>query len=211
MDPLALVRANTHVITPELCPELRLRVAADPVDIWLELESHVKEQLGPPFWAHAWPGGLALARFLLDEPERVRGKRVLDFASGCGVGAVAAARSGASSVLATEIDPFAVAAISLNAELNRTAVSAVRRDVIGEPREWDVVLVGDVFYERELTDRVTGWISALSAAGAEVLIGDPGRSFLPLSKLQRLASYPSERNSAWDSCDSNEAVVFRFT
>lgn len=180
------------------------------MDLWLLLEAKVEAQLGPPFWGHAWPGGLGLARYVLDHPEAVRGRRVLDFASGCGVSAVAAAKAGALHVLATEVDAFAVAATRLNAEVNGAQVEVVRRDVIGAPTDAAIALIGDVFYERELTAKVSAWMEQLVGAGVTVWVGDPGRSFLPRARLLELAAYPSERSRTWDSCDASSTRVFEF-
>lgn len=203
------MRRVTEVKTPPLVPEVTLRLADEPLAPWLESERHTGAVQGPPFWAHAWPGGLALARCVLDAPELVRGKRVLDFASGCGVSAIAAAKAGASSVLATEVDLFAVAAVQENAELNAVHVDTTSDDVIDRDDGWDTVLVGDVFYQRELSLRVMAWLERLHARGAEVRIGDPGRSFLPSTKLECVATYAVPPVPAWDSVTDRPARVWR--
>lgn len=205
------VRDHTAPVQPTLCPELTLRLAAEPLAPWLASEVLTAKCEGPPFWAHAWPGGLALARYVLDSPTLVAARSVLDFASGCGVSAIAAARTGAASVLATEVDPFALAAIEENAELNGARIDAVARDVIGEDGGWQVVLVGDVFYQAELSRRLTAWLSQLVARGAQVFIGDPGRTFLPTSELTCVATYPSAPVPAWDSVVDRPARVWRFS
>ncbi len=208
-SPRETVRAVTHVARPFLCPELELRLAPEPLGPWEATERATGQVEPPPFWAHAWPGGLALARSLFDAPEVVEGRAVLDFASGCGVSAIAAARCGARSVTATEVDAFALAAIALNAELNGVRVEALARDVIGLDEAWDVVLVGDVFYQRELAARVGAWLDALAARGALVLIGDPGRSFLPQARLRCVATFSVCGVPEWDSVVDRPARVWR--
>lgn len=192
-----------------LVPELRLWLANEPIAPWSATEEQAGEVQPPPFWAHAWPGGLALARLVLDAPELVRAKRVLDFASGCGVSAIAAARAGAAEVLATEVDAFAIAAIEENARLNEVAVRVSSSDVIGQDDGWDTVLVGDVFYQAELSRRVMAWLQQLHRRGAEVRIGDPGRSFLPMASLECVATYVVPPVPAWDSVVDRPARVWR--
>ncbi len=194
---------------PPLCPEFELWLAPEPVPLWETLEALTGRREGPPFWAHAWPGSLALARFVLDEPALVSGQHVLDFASGCGVSAVAAVRSGAARVLATDIDPHAVSAMGVNASLNSCAFEASPRDVIGLDEAWDTVLVGDVFYEAGLSQRVLSWLQQLAHRGAAVLIGDPGRSFLPKEHLTAVSTYPFTPNHAWDSVSDRPPSVWR--
>lgn len=203
------VRQVTAVGAASLVPELRLRLASEPIAPWSATEVKMGAVQPPPFWAHAWPGGLALARVVLDAPELVRGKRVLDFASGCGVSAIAAARAGASDVLATEIDPFALAAIEENAALNGVTVRVSSDDVIGKDDGWDTVLVGDAFYQSELSRRVMAWLQQLHERGAEVRIGDPGRTFLPMDLLECVATFAVPPVPAWDSVVDRPARVWR--
>jgi predicted nicotinamide N-methyase len=205
----ALVREVTEIVEAPGCPTLRVRVAREPLAPWMATEKLEGSVQPPPFWAHAWPGGLALARLVLDDPSLVRGKRVLDFASGCGISAIAAAKSGATSVLATELDLFALASIKENAVLNEVVVEQTARDVIGTDDGWDVVLVGDVFYEDELSRRIEAWLRTLHARGAEIRIGDPGRSFLPLEALECVATYSLAPVPAWDSVTDRPARVWR--
>lgn len=204
-----MIHSVTEVRAAPLVPEVRLHLAPEPLAPWEATERHAGAVQGPPFWAHAWPGGLALARAVLDAPELVRGKRVLDFASGCGVSAIAAVQAGAVEVLATEVDLFAVAAVEANAALNGVSVRTTSEDVIGRDDGWDVVLVGDVFYQRELSLRVMAWLERLHARGAEVRIGDPGRSFLPSSALEVVATYAVAPVLAWDSVVDRPARVWR--
>lgn len=204
-----MVRQVTKVGVAALVPEVRLRLASEPIAPWEATERSAGAVQGPPFWAHAWPGGLALARLVLDSPALVRGKRVLDFASGCGVSAIAAAKAGAAEVIATEVDAFALAAIEENAELNQVIVKVSSEDVVGRDDGWDVVLVGDVFYQAELSRRVHAWIEQLHARGAQVRIGDPGRSFLPMTALSCVATYEVTPVPAWDSVVDRPARVWK--
>lgn len=167
-----------------------LHVADEAVPLWQKTEEELGELgLSAPFWAFAWAGGQALARYILDNPALVAGKRVLDFASGSGLVAIAAAKSDARVVEACEIDDFAIAAIALNAEANGANVQAVRADLIGRDEGWDVVLAADVCYEREMAARALDWLASLVVRGAEVRIGDPGRTYLPRDRLDRIAEY----------------------
>jgi predicted nicotinamide N-methyase len=190
VTPEAFIRANTQLLAPPHTPEIRLHLATELVPIWQKTEEELAAiGVPPPFWAFAWAGGQALARYLLDHGDSVRGRRVLDFASGSGLSAIAAAKAGARHVLATEIDPFAIAAIALNAAANGVAVASTLEDVIGRDDGWDTVLAGDVCYEREMSARVFAWLRQLAARGALVLMGDPGRNYLPSSHLVELAVY----------------------
>jgi predicted nicotinamide N-methyase len=189
-DRTAFVRANTRARPVPLVAEISLHVADEAVPLWQKTE----EELGAlgleaPFWAFAWAGGQALARYVLDHPALVAGKRVLDFASGSGLVAIAAAKSGARAVEACEIDDFAVAAIALNAETNRASVQTIHADLVGRDEGWDVVLAADVCYERDMAARALDWLASLAARGAEVRIGDPGRTYLPKERLLRIAAY----------------------
>ncbi len=204
ISSLLVVRA------PRLCPELLLKVADAPLPLWELLETHVGTRLDPPFWAHAWPGSLALSRWLLDHPDQVAGKSVLDFASGCGVSAIAAAKAGASEVIATEIDRLAIRAIEQNAAINLTPLEVRHGDVIDTDEGWPLILVGDVFYQAQLGRRVTAWLETLVARGATVLIGDPGRSFLPHERLNSVATYALDPNPEWDSVIDRPPTVWKF-
>jgi len=166
--------------------------------------------LPPPFWAFAWAGGQALARYILDQPDLVSGKSVLDFAAGGGIAAIGAAKAGAGSVFATEIDDFAVASIHRNAALNRVAINAANDDVIGTNRGWDVILAADVFYESALSKRIEHWLHSLHTRGALVLIGDPGRHFLPQDRLIELASYSVPVTRDLEDREIRNARVWKF-
>jgi predicted nicotinamide N-methyase len=205
--PEAFVRAHTRPARPPLVPEVELLVAADVVALWEAME----EERGspaedPPFWAAAWPGGQALARYVLDVPGSVAGRRVLDLGSGSGLVAVAAALGGAAGVTASEIDPFGITAIGLNAQLNRVSGISVVGDVLSGPPPSDgIVLAGDVCYDRAMTERVLPFLAAARAAGSDVLLGDPGRPYLPTDALRRVAAYdvpdgdggPPRRTTVW--------------
>ena len=190
MNPRDFILENTELLSPPHTPELKLYLASELVPIWQKTEEELAAQgVPPPFWAFAWAGGQALSRYVLDHPETVRGKRVLDFASGSGLSAIAAAKAGASHVLATEIDAFAVAAIDLNAQVNNVTVTAELLDAVGTDQGWDTVIAGDICYEREMSARVFAWLRGLAGRGALVLIGDPGRNYLPSSHLVEIAVY----------------------
>jgi predicted nicotinamide N-methyase len=210
-DRAAFIRANTAVAAPPLVPEIRLWLAGEALPLWEAGEAELAATgLPPPYWAFAWAGGQALARYLLDRPDRVAGKRVLDFAAGSGLPAIAAAKAGAAAVTASEIDPFAAAAIRLNAALNGVGIEVLEADVIDAGDVgWDLVLAGDVFYERDLAARVEPWLRRLAGNGATVLVGDPGRGFLPKAGLARLTAYAVKTDRALEDTDLRNAVVWR--
>jgi len=185
-----LVLRRTRLEVPPAVPELRLHLADDVTQTWEDLERELDDgQLPPPFWAFAWVGGQGLARHVLDTPGEVAGRRVLDLATGSGLCALAARRAGAAEVTGVDIDPLAEAAGALNAEVNDLHVAFSCADLLdGPPPPVDVLLAGDVCYDREMTDRVLPWLRAAAAAGVRVLLGDPGRHFLPGSGLERLAA-----------------------
>lgn len=187
----SFIRANTEILTPPLVPEARLHLAHEALPIWQKTEEELGEiGLPPPFWAFAWAGGQALARHVLDHPALVIGKRVIDLASGSGLVGIAAMKAGAASVLAADIDAFAVAAMAINADLNGVSLEVTGDDLLATAAPaCDVILVGDLFYEQGLAGRCFNWLTAAKANGATVLIGDPGRSYLPKEKLVPLASY----------------------
>ena len=194
-------------------PEIRLHVADEATALWQKTEEELEAiGLPPPFWAFAWAGGQALARYLLDNPDLCAGARVLDFASGSGLCAIAAARAGAARVLASDLDPFALPAIALNAAANGVAerIAATAEDLIGRDPEADLVLAADIFYERDLAARVGDWLGDLAARGTRVLVGDPGRSYLPRARLDCLASYRVPVTRALEDAEIKESHVWRF-
>ncbi len=191
---LEFIRAGTRLIPVPLVPEIRLYQASEPISLWQRTEQAAgRTGLDPPFWAFAWAGGQALARYLLDHPEAVAGRRAIDLASGSGLVAIAAARAGAAAVTAYDIDPLAAAAITVNAAANGVTVHAACADILdhdGPPSPGtDVVLVADAFYQRDLAARVTRFLARSAARGAAVLVGDLGRAYLPRDRLRPLASY----------------------
>lgn len=187
----ALIRAHTVVARPPLVPELELHLVTADCPLWRADEAELARLgLPEPYWAFAWPGGQALARHILDHPEEVRGRRVLDFGAGGGIEALAAARVGAADVLATDLDPLAIEACRMNARLNGLALRATTEDVLGRTElDADLVLVGDVTYADPLAGRVLTWMKALADLGIDVWVADPGRGFLDASRLEPLASY----------------------
>jgi predicted nicotinamide N-methyase len=188
--PQSFVWAQTRPIRPALVPEISLLVAVDVVALWEAIEvERGSAPSEPPFWAAAWPGGQALARYVLDHPDVVQGRTVLDLGSGSGLVAVAALLAGAAAVVASEIDPFGATAIALNAELNGVVPVEVVGDVLDDgPPDVDVVLAGDVCYDRVMSERVLPYLDAARARGAEVLLGDPGRPYVPATRLTAVAT-----------------------
>ncbi len=177
------------VATP-FVPEVRLHLAEDAIVWWARMEAAAGHALPPPYWASAWAGGQALARHLLDHPELAAGRRVLDLAAGSGLVAIAAALAGAARVVANDIDPYAVAAVTVNARANRVAVAAVGGDLLdSDGPEADLLVAGDAFYDRELAERMLPFLRRAVARGARVLVGDPGRGHLPRDLLDAVASY----------------------
>jgi predicted nicotinamide N-methyase len=211
-NPAAFVRAQTALAAPPLVPEIRLHLAAEVTPLWRATESTLAASgLPPPYWAFAWPGGQALARHLLDHPVFVRDRRVLDFAAGSGLAAIAAAKAGALSVAAADIDTFALAAIGLNAAANGITLNIIGDDLIDRPNAWDVVLAGDVCYERPLAERATAWLRGLASAGALVLLADPGRSYLPTDGLTEIARYQVPTSRELEDQELRETVIWRLS
>jgi predicted nicotinamide N-methyase len=190
-DPSAFILQNTRLQAVPHAPEISLWLADEITPIWRLTEEELGELgLPPPFWAFAWAGGQAVARWLLDNPSEVAGKTVLDFATGSGLVGIAAMKAGAASVLGTDIDPFCGAAVALNAEANGVAMAFTDRDLLdAPPPPVDVICAGDVCYEKPMTERVLDWLGQARANGTRVLIGDPGRTYFPKSGLDFLAEY----------------------
>jgi predicted nicotinamide N-methyase len=204
----AFIRANTVVASAPLVPEIRLHLASEITPIWQATETWLAERnVAPPFWAFAWPGGQAFARYVLDNPGLVAGKRVLDFAAGCGIAAIACVMAGAESVEASEIDPIALAAISLNATANHVAV-APAADIVGVACRWNLILCGDVCYEAPMTARIMPWLTGMTAA-AEVWLADPGRAYLPEAGLMPFAAYRIETTLELEDHTARDVVLYR--
>ncbi|MDP2355916.1 MAG: methyltransferase [Beijerinckiaceae bacterium] len=207
----AFIISNTVQSPTLFVPEIDLYMANEATALWEKTESELGEiGLPPPFWAFAWAGGQALARHILDHPQLVRGKRVLDFAAGSGLVAIAAAKSGAAHVTACEIEAFALDAIALNAHANGVAIDAQLGDFIGRDDGWDVVLAGDVSYERDMAERVTCWLQSLHERGATVLIGDPGRAYLARDRLEKIAEHDVPVIRDLEDADVKKTAVWRF-
>ncbi len=206
----AFIRAHTRLLPVPHTPEISLHVADEATALWQKTEDELGELgLPPPFWAFAWAGGQALARYILDNPEIVRGKSILDFAAGSGLVGIAAAKAGAAQVEAAEIDSFAHAAIPLNARANGVRLHQRTDDLIGTEDGWDVVLAGDICYDRDIAARVIPWLEALHRAGMTVLIGDPGRSYLP-KNLTRLAEYSVPTTRELEDAQIKRSSVWSF-
>lgn len=207
----AFIRANTKLIAPPLVPEIVLHLAEESLSIWQKTEEELGAiNLPPPYWAFAWAGGQALARYLLDNAQLVAQKRVLDLGSGSGLSAIAAAEAGAVHVLAAEIDAIALAAIALNAEANSVRVAATTEDLLaGPPPDCDVVLVGDLFYERPLADKVATFIARAQERGALVLIGDPQRNYFPKGAFEQAAEYAVPVTRELEDAEIKRAAVWR--
>ncbi|GAA5186821.1 methyltransferase [Rugosimonospora acidiphila] len=181
-----------RLVQTPLVPEVLLHLAEDAVVWWARMEAELGTVLTAPFWATAWPGGQALARYLLDHPQTVAGKRVLDVASGSGLVAIAAGLAGAGTVTANDVDQYALAAITLNARANGVAVTACPGDLLdGDGGDADVVLAGDAFYSEAIAHRMWPFLRRAAARGAQVLVGDPGRGHLPADQLTTVTSYPA--------------------
>jgi predicted nicotinamide N-methyase len=207
-DAADFIRANTIVAVAPHVPEVRLHLATEITPIWQATEAWLAERnVEPPFWAFAWPGGQALARYVLDHPREVAGTRVLDFAAGGGIAAVACALAGAAAVEAAEIDPMALAAIRLNAALNDVEV-VTAGDVVGCACRWDVILCGDVCYEAPMTGHIMPWLTRM-ARSAVVWIADPGRAYLPKSGLEPFAAYRIETTLELEDRTSRDVVLYR--
>lgn len=209
-EPGGFIAAHTTLARPALVPEIELYLATEITPIWQATEDWLAERnIEPPFWAFAWPGSQALARLVLDGAIPVAGRRVLDFAAGGGLAAIAAARAGAARVEAAEIDPLAIAATRLNAAHNGLAVEAATADVVGQPCRWDTVLAGDVCYEAPMTGHIMPWLRGLAAQGAEVLLADPGRAYLPRAGLVPVARFSVPTTRELEDRDSRDVTVYR--
>lgn len=207
----AFVVSNTQLMPVPLVPEVSLHLAHEAVPIWQKTEEELGEMgLPPPFWAFAWAGGQALARYVLDAPDTVAGKQVVDLASGSGLVGIAAMKAGAGNVLAADIDVFSIEAIKLNASANSVALKVTGENLLcSHPPDCDVLLVGDLFYERELAARLMDWLVKAHGRGTQVLIGDPGRSYLPREKLAACATYEVPVTRELEDAEIKKTSVWR--
>lgn len=211
-DIPAFIRENTRIMPATHVPELRLHLADDAVALWQLTEEQLGELgLPPPFWAFAWAGGQALARYVLDNAEIVRGRRVLDVASGSGLVAIAAMKAGAAHAVAVDIDTFAAHAATLNAALNGVSIDTSDTDPVGRDTDAEVILVGDLFYDRDLAPRVLDWLITMERGGKRVLIGDPGRTYLPRDKLEQIAAYDIPVTRALEDAEVKRAAVWKLS
>ena len=212
-DPEGFITANTALETPAMVPEFRLWLATEYVPIWQATESWLDEQnVDPPYWAFCWPGGQAVARYLLDHPETVRGRQVIDFAAGSGVSSMAAARAGAARVVANDIDALSLVAARLNAAANGLAIEVSVEDWLAGPDgapDADVVIAGDVCYEREMSTRALAWLRGHARRDRLVLLGDPGRNYFSAQGLRELARYDIPTSLQLENRGMRETVVWQ--
>ena len=210
-DRRAFILQNTRLQAPPHTPEIVLHLADEVTPLWRLTEEALGELgLPPPFWAFAWAGGQALARYVMDHPQTVAGRRVLDFATGSGLVAIAAMKAGAARAQGCDVDGFCADALALNAEANAVRVAFTCADLLdaAPPADADVILAGDICYERPLAGRVEAWLREAQARGAEVLIGDPGRTYLPQARLRRLAEYRVQTTRELEDQEVKRTAVY---
>jgi predicted nicotinamide N-methyase len=205
------ILANTKLLPVPLVPEIKLHLAEESLPIWQKTEEELEARnIPPPYWAFAWAGGMALARYILDHASVVAGRHVLDLGSGSGLAAIAAAKAGAGAVQAAEIDAFAIAAITLNAETNGVSVMTIERDLLADAQaSAEVLLVGDLFYERELAERTLAYCEQARAHQALVLVGDPQRSYFPRDRFEPLAEYAVPVTRELEDAEIKRTAVWR--
>lgn len=204
------VSANTSLMAPPLVPEIVLYLADEALPLWSRTEEEMADSgLPPPFWAFAWAGGQALARYVLDNPDVVANRRVLDLGAGGAIAAIAAAKAGAAYVMASEVDEFALSAIALNAAANGVVVTTLPGDLLDDTIEADVILVGDMFYERTLAERTFAFLRRAAEAGVVVLIGDPCRTYLPQDVLTAVTTYEVQTPKSLEDDDVKRTTVWQ--
>lgn len=209
-DRTAFIRGNTRVLRPPYIPELVLHLAEDSLALWRTTEEELgRRGLPPPFWAFAWAGGQALARHVLDHPILVAGRTVLDVAAGSGLLAIAAMQAGAASARAVDLDPFSAAAVSLNAALNGVEIAAETADALATPPLEETILVGDLFYDRDIAARLLPWLREAAGRGRTVLVGDPGRAYLPKEALEQVAVFAVPVSRDLEDQDVKHTGVWR--
>jgi predicted nicotinamide N-methyase len=206
----AFVLRRTQVRAVPGLEAIRLHLADEVLPLWGAVQFETGDPEAPlPYWAFAWGGGLAIARYLVEHPEAVAGRRVFDLAAGSGLCAIAAMHAGATSATGVDIDPFSIAAIELNARANRVRVSAMRKDVLDEePPDTDVILAGDTWYDAGLAQKVLPWLRRAQDAGIDVLVGDPGRRYLPIADLVELARYDVRTTTELEDIELKQGFVF---
>lgn len=209
-DPNAFLAANTRLSAHPLVPEVALHLAEELTPLWQATEAWLaREGVCPPYWAFAWPGSAALARWVLDDPRPVAHRRVLDFGAGSGLAGIAAAKAGAAEVLAADTDPLAEAAAKRNAAANGVALATTTRDLVGEAGPWETILAGDVCYERPMAERVAAWLRAEAGRGVAVFLADPGRAYLPRQGLAAVARFLVPTSRELEDRDAREVTVLR--
>jgi predicted nicotinamide N-methyase len=210
-DPTGFIRSQTQILSPSILPEIRLHLAAEFTPLWQMTEDRLRQSnLPPPFWAIAWPGGQGAARYILDNPDIVKGKRVVDFAAGSGLIAIAAMTAGARSALAVDIDALAREAIKLNAEINNVSVKTSEGlDLTKAPEDIDVIVAGDVCYQQAMSTTIIRWLRHCVEAGAFVLLADPGRAYVPQEGLIKQASYDVPTSRDIEDQEVRTATVWR--
>ena len=209
---IRFIEQNTKPLRPPLVPEITLHLAEESLPIWQKTEDELGVMnVPPPFWAFAWAGGQAMSRYLLDNPDICRGRSILDLGSGSGISAIAAAKTGAARILAADIDALALAATKLNARANTISIETTSDDLLtsADWRRMEVVIIGDLFYERELADRVLAFIAAVKSSGSTVLIGDPQRSYFPRDRFERLAEYQVPVTRELEDAELKRTAVWR--
>jgi len=211
MSQAQFIQANTRLLAVPLVPEIRLHLAEESLPIWQKTEEELgRSNVPPPWWAFAWAGGQALARHVLDNPTVVAGRSVLDLGAGSGLAGIAAMKAGAGRALAADTDPFALPAIALNAAANAVALEATAHDLLAaKPARFDVVLVGDLFYERPLAERVFAFLEAARGQGADVLVGDPRRSYFPKERFRQVAEYSVPVTRDLEDVEIKRTAVWR--
>jgi len=211
LDYTAFIRANTHPAAPPLVPEITLHLTDDTVPLWQKAEEQLNQMnVPPPFWAFAWAGGQALARYVLDNAAVVTGRSVIDLGAGCGLSAIAANLAGARDVLAADVDPLSCHAIVLNATANGAALRTTTENLLAAPPPpADVLLIGDLFYEKDLSDDVITWAAKLASNGATVFVGDPNRTFFPGNRFDKIAEYSVPVIPALEDTEFKTTAVWR--
>lgn len=209
MSDRAFIESHLAVGRSALVPEISLYLASELTPLWLATEAFLdRHGMAPPYWAFAWPGSEALAAYILANPALVAGKKVLDFAAGCGLAGIAAAKAGAARVEAAEIDPLAAQAITLNAQLNNVEIEVIQADIVGQTSAWDIILTGDVCYEQKMAQQLMAWFKR-QAQCSIVLMADPGRAYRPQDPGQKLAEYNVPTSLELENSSAREVVIYK--